>query len=262
MARIRYLKPDFFFDDDLAELGFATRLFFQGLWCYADREGRLEDKPKVLKAQIMPYDSVNPEKILCELTDKFIVRYTVESRKYIQINNFNKHQKPHHTEKESLIPECNGNITVKQPSKDTLKEKEKEQKTLFLKSVYLTAEEHGELLLRFPITHDKKIENLDRYSRINPKIFKGYASHYDVILNWARDEKPEYIPNSQLPKENKPVIKTEATQKIAKSMLALGKLLGKGTEKQRKERKGEFEKLQNEMKIAHESAKKEFESEK
>ena len=127
MARIRYLKPEFFFDDDLAALDFGSRLFFQGLWCYADREGRLEDKPKVLKAQIMPYDSVNPDKILDKLEGKFIVRYESDGRKYIQINNFIKHQKPHHTEKESLIPSFNGVITVKQPSENTLKEKEKEK---------------------------------------------------------------------------------------------------------------------------------------
>jgi len=127
MARMRYLKPDFFFDDDLAELKYECRLFFCGLWCYADKAGRLEDKPKVLKAQIMPFDRVDPEKILNELDLKFITRYTVNGRKYIQINNFLKHQKPHHTEKESILPECNGNITVKEPLKTGGKEEEEEE---------------------------------------------------------------------------------------------------------------------------------------
>jgi|TARA_Y100000310_G_scaffold216824_1_gene217886 hypothetical protein len=117
MARIRYLKPDFFFDDDLAELKYECRLFFQGLWCYADKAGRLEDKPKVLKAQIMPFDRVDSDKILQILSEKFITRYEVNGRKYIQINNFLKHQKPHHTEKASTLPECNGNITVITPLK-------------------------------------------------------------------------------------------------------------------------------------------------
>jgi len=49
MARIRSLKPDFFKDEDLAVLPFEARLLFEGLWCYADKEGRLEDRPKYLK---------------------------------------------------------------------------------------------------------------------------------------------------------------------------------------------------------------------
>jgi hypothetical protein len=121
MARIRYLKPDFFLDEDLSEQPFENRLGYQGLWCYADREGRLEDSPKRLKAQIFPYDDIDMEKVLKELSKKpFIKRYLVDGRKYLQIINFNKHQKPHHTEQNSIIPPCsngdkpldNGSATV------------------------------------------------------------------------------------------------------------------------------------------------------
>ena len=52
MARIRSLKPEFFKDEDLALLPFEARILYSGLWCYADREGRLEDRPKYLKADI------------------------------------------------------------------------------------------------------------------------------------------------------------------------------------------------------------------
>ncbi len=114
MARIRYLKPEFFFDDELAGLPFVCRLFFQGLWCHADREGRLENKPKILKAKIFPYDPVKVDQLLDQLDGKFISLYEVDGRKYIQINNFGKHQKPHHTEKKSTIPEFNGYLTVKE----------------------------------------------------------------------------------------------------------------------------------------------------
>ena len=66
MPRIRYLKPEFFTDDDLAEHSFETRLAYAGLWCHADKAGRLEDKPKFLKAVIFPYDDkVNMEKFGC-----------------------------------------------------------------------------------------------------------------------------------------------------------------------------------------------------
>ena len=111
MSRIRYLKPDFFIDEDIAELPYEVRLFFQGLWCSADKAGRLEDRPKKLKVQILPYDNVDVEKMLNLLVKPkngnrrpFIIRYEIENEKYIQIVNWNKHQKPHHTEKDSIIP--------------------------------------------------------------------------------------------------------------------------------------------------------------
>ena len=105
MARIRYLKPEFFTDEDLADLSFEARLCFAGLWCYADKAGRLEDRPKFLKAMIFPYDKIDIEKILILLSQKpFINRYENDGKKYIEIPSWNRHQKPHHTEKESTLP--------------------------------------------------------------------------------------------------------------------------------------------------------------
>lgn len=111
MARIRYIKPDFFKDEDLAELPFETRLFFAGLWTQADKEGRLEDRPKRLKVELMPYDNADIEKMLQELANHkkdsgcpFIMRYEVNGQRYIQILAWKKHQRPHHTEKISEIP--------------------------------------------------------------------------------------------------------------------------------------------------------------
>ena len=111
MARIRYLKPDFFKDEDLAILPFEVRLFFAGLWNFADKAGRLEDRPLRLKAEIFPYDDVDIEKCLVLLNKPkdssgkpFIKRYQIDKEKFIEITNWNKHQKPHHTEKESDIP--------------------------------------------------------------------------------------------------------------------------------------------------------------
>lgn len=129
MPRTRYIKPEFFNDEDLAELPFQTRLTYAGLWCYADRAGRLEDRPKYLKAMIFPYDDVNIEEELQTLcTPKhrngmpFILRYEIEGRKYIQIVSWEKYQRPHHTEPESNIPPAppyknfNFNSNYKYPS--------------------------------------------------------------------------------------------------------------------------------------------------
>ncbi len=112
MPRIRSIKPDFFLDDEITTLPYQIRLAFIGLWCHADRDGRLEDKPRHLKAVIFPYDEIDMESTLERLENyvktegqPFISRYDVNGRKYIQINNFSKHQRPHHTEQESKIPQ-------------------------------------------------------------------------------------------------------------------------------------------------------------
>jgi DnaD/phage-associated family protein len=105
MARARNIKPGFFLNDELAELPMAARLLFAGLWCIADREGRLEDKPKKIKAQVLPYDDCNVDDLLNDLHNSgFIIRYVINDEKYIQITKFEKHQNPHKNEAPSTIP--------------------------------------------------------------------------------------------------------------------------------------------------------------
>lgn len=106
MARQRMINPTFFQDDDVAMLSPWARLLFINLWCLADREGRLEDKPGRIKAQTFPYDNpVDIDGNLKELVEQgFVIRYVVDGRKYIQIKNFAKHQRPHHKEAPSTLP--------------------------------------------------------------------------------------------------------------------------------------------------------------
>lgn len=105
MARARNIKPGFFTNDVLAQCETGARLVFIGLWTLADREGRLEDRSMRIKAQIMPYDRCDIEKYLSQLCEfGFISRYEVGGCKFIQVNNFVKHQSPHVKEPASTIP--------------------------------------------------------------------------------------------------------------------------------------------------------------
>jgi hypothetical protein len=105
MARTRDLKPGFFTNEDLAQLPPLARLLFQGLWCHADREGRLEDRPARLKVQILPYDDCDADDLLNKLASAgFIRRYQVDFAKFIQVVTFTDHQKPHPKEQVSEIP--------------------------------------------------------------------------------------------------------------------------------------------------------------
>ena len=103
--RSRNIKPGFFKNEDLAECSLAARLCFVGLWMLADREGRLEDRPKRIKAELFAFDSIEVAPLLAELEQfGFIMRYAVEGRGFIQIKTFDKHQNPHHREPPSSIP--------------------------------------------------------------------------------------------------------------------------------------------------------------
>jgi hypothetical protein len=105
MARARNIKPGFFTNEDLAECTPWARLCFAGLWTLADREGRLEDRPKRIKGQLFALDSIEVEPLLGELVKHgFILRYAANGSGFIQILAFSKHQTPHHKEAKSVIP--------------------------------------------------------------------------------------------------------------------------------------------------------------
>ena len=105
MARIRTIKPQFFTDDVLSDLSPLARLLFVGLWTLADREGRLEDRPKRIKVELLPYDNVDVDELLNILADhKFITRYTANFHRYIEIRTFAKHQNLNPRESASVIP--------------------------------------------------------------------------------------------------------------------------------------------------------------
>jgi len=106
MARSRNIKPGIMANERLAELPPEARLLFIYLWMLADRKGRLEDRPKRIAAQALPYDrNVDVEELLCQIAGAdFITRYVVGDLAVIQITNFAKHQAPHVRESASELP--------------------------------------------------------------------------------------------------------------------------------------------------------------
>lgn len=106
MARARNIKPALFKNEVLGVADPLLTLLFEGLWLLADREGRLEDRPLRIKAEVFPYrDGLNIEEMLNWLdANDFIIRFSVDGKRYIQIDNFTKHQNPHKNEPPSEIP--------------------------------------------------------------------------------------------------------------------------------------------------------------
>ncbi len=117
MARSRNIKPGFFTNDVLGELPPLTRLLFAGMWTICDREGRLEDRPKKIRAEVLPYDECDPESMLQDLEKHgFIQRYEAGGIKVIQVLAWAKHQNPHVKEAPSTLPapDQNGANTVQE----------------------------------------------------------------------------------------------------------------------------------------------------
>jgi len=111
MARIRQIKPQFWFDEELAACcSRDARLFFMGMWKEADREGRLEDRPRQLKAQIFPFEddltAIDIVRLIDQLVaGRFVFRYQApDGRPLLWIRTFKKHQHFHVDEKDSVLP--------------------------------------------------------------------------------------------------------------------------------------------------------------
>jgi hypothetical protein len=105
VPRIRSLKIGFFKNEELAALSPWHRLLFEGLWLLADREGRMEDRPLRIKAELFPYDAVNVEPWLQDLHDRgFITRYGADGARYLAVVKFRSHQRPKNDEPVSVIP--------------------------------------------------------------------------------------------------------------------------------------------------------------
>ena len=106
MGRIRYIKPGFFTNEDLSALPPLTRLLFAGIWTLADCNGRLEDRPKRIKAELFAYDTFDVDAALQSLHKAgFILRYAVKGVACIQVASFHAHQRPHPREPKSNLPE-------------------------------------------------------------------------------------------------------------------------------------------------------------
>ena len=119
--RCRNIKVGFWINEDIAKLSHTGRLLFIGLWCLADREGKLEYRPERILHELFGYDVKKPD-INRELTVisrlGFVSLYQVAGSKYILIKNFLQHQHPHNTEAKSKLPnpdgedDFNGELTV------------------------------------------------------------------------------------------------------------------------------------------------------
>lgn len=116
LLRIRTIKPGFFWDEDLAQYPPLCRIFLEGLWCAADRNGRLEDRPIMLQKLLLPYEKEDVAEQYLELlaspgpvrASAYLSRYEVGGKRYIQLLDFLKDHRPGKFEPVSAIPSPEG----------------------------------------------------------------------------------------------------------------------------------------------------------
>jgi hypothetical protein len=113
-TRIRTVKPELYRHEGLFELeqetGWPMRIAFAGLFAIADREGRFEWKPKILKLDVLPHDEIDFERVLNAFASRgFLVKYksnTGDPHKfYGWIRNFRVHQVINNKESQSKLPD-------------------------------------------------------------------------------------------------------------------------------------------------------------
>jgi hypothetical protein len=105
MARIRTIKPEFFTSEDICNLTPLSRLFYIALWCEADREGRLDWKPKTFKLRYFPGDNCDINEMAKELTAcGLVITYTHDGFDYAEIPTFLEHQVINNRETDSTRP--------------------------------------------------------------------------------------------------------------------------------------------------------------
>lgn len=93
-------------DDGLEAVSLEAHFLLAGLPVLADSAGRLEDRPKRIQAQIFPYrPTVDVDACLSELAKTgHVARYVVRGVRYLQVVNWEKDQRPHVKEADSVIP--------------------------------------------------------------------------------------------------------------------------------------------------------------
>jgi hypothetical protein len=102
MARIRTVKPDYFSSRDIVRLSPLARLLYIGLWCEADRDGRLRYEPETFKYRYLPGDNCDVAGIVGELLAGGLVVLYGDGLAHIP--TFKRHQVINGKEAPSILP--------------------------------------------------------------------------------------------------------------------------------------------------------------
>ena len=93
-----------------------ARLFFIGIWNFADDCGNIQNISKQLKAKIFPFDNIDVAPLIKELSTTGLLReYSCNGDNFLNISGFLKHQLINHPSKPQCPPYSSGSTPVVLP---------------------------------------------------------------------------------------------------------------------------------------------------
>lgn len=167
MARKRMIDPQFFLDEELAALTPHARLLYIGLWTIADDvNATLPNRPKWIKAQVFPYENVNIEKVLDELSTSTHIRLFTgsENEKYWFIPSFHNYQR------------------IDRPSKAKYPEYDSK-----------LAEDSASTRSEVKLSKVKLKDNFSSIVSLNDGVCQGIATDYSVSLKAVREVRDDLM---------------------------------------------------------------------
>lgn len=212
MARKRMIDPEFWSDEEIGKWSHPARLFYIGLWNFADDEGRFKAPPLLLKSQIFPYDrNINIDKLKTEISNK-IKWYNCNGSIYGYIKNFLKYQRiDRPTESKLPIPDefdedSSSNHRELDPNiREVKRSKEKALHSLFqaLWEKYPEKGRHkqklAELHYKASVKSDVDMENIDRALENYIKCDKVKGGYVQNASTWFNDW-PSWVHFKEEPK--------------------------------------------------------------
>lgn len=189
MARIRTIKPEFFTSADIVELSVIARLLYVALWCEADREGRMEWKPKTFKLRYLAGDDVDIEKLCKELVDNRLVVLYGDQKEYAFIPKFAVHQHINPREASSRLPEpteIDASVTRQSRVSDAQVGKERKGK----EGVYDASVVDTSLPIGIPPLREEVIGKMKELGFFDPEFEATKFFDYWEGKEWKRDGQP------------------------------------------------------------------------
>ena len=126
MPRIRSVHPDLHRDKTLAQVSASAERTFVRLWCHLDDEGRGEDDPDLLKADLYPrHRDMDADAIDADLNELaaygLVIRYQVDGERYLccKPETWSTYQRPQKKQDSKLPgPDADGAVITPVPDRD------------------------------------------------------------------------------------------------------------------------------------------------
>lgn len=177
----------------------AARLFFIGLWNFADDNGVLEHKPKQIKARVFPGDEIDVKPLIAELVDSgLVLSYAIDDQAYLCCKNLGKHQYIDSPRKSNLPPPHESEIIRNhKKSKEILsgregKGKERKRKGREKEGTPPPASDEAAMQPVFSCdSFEVSQEHLDTLAKRHPEFPESYllAEFFPRMADWCLDHR-------------------------------------------------------------------------